>query len=114
MVLPGHAASTIPREQPPQFYSSSPEEAASLDEDFLQDASSYFLHDQLSSEQSRNGMGPGPIVGKFAGNIYKEEFFTDSVYYDYFTAFWEGYNMQLYLYADECRTNTGLFFNSFH
>lgn len=59
-------------------------------------------------------MGPGPIVGKFAGNIYKEEFFTDSVYYDYFTAFWEGYNMQLYLYADECRTNTGLFFNSFH
>lgn len=40
-----------------------------------------------------------PKVGKFAGNIYSGEYFTDSVYYDNTSAFWTGYNMQSYLYA---------------
>ena len=40
-----------------------------------------------------------PIVRKFAGNIYSDEYFTESVYYDYVSAFWQGYNMQTYLYA---------------
>ena len=39
---------------------------------------------EYGSEQSRMGA----LVGKFAGNIYKDEFFTDSVYYDYLEAFW--------------------------
>lgn len=56
----------------------------------------------------------GALVGKFAGNIYKDEYFTDSVYYDYMEAFWQGYNMQLYLYATECLEETGGFMDSFH
>jgi hypothetical protein len=41
----------------------------------------------------------GPIVQKFAGNIYNNEYFTDSVYFDYFVAFFDGYSMLTYQYA---------------
>ncbi len=54
------------------------------------------------------------MVGKFAGNIYSGEYFTESVYYDYISAFWQGYNMQTYLYADNCLENFSLFMNSVH
>jgi len=55
-----------------------------------------------------------PKVGKFAGNIYSEEYFKDSVYYDNTKAFWTGYNMQSYLYADDCLNRSSLFMNSLH
>lgn len=55
-----------------------------------------------------------PIVGKFAGDIYKDEYFTDSVYFDYISAFWQGYNMQIYLYANECLEEGGKFMDAFH
>lgn len=47
----------------------------------------------LLAEESR------PLVKKFAGNIYDDEYWSDSVYYDYLNAFWQGYNMQSYNYA---------------
>lgn len=43
-----------------------------------------------------------PKVQKFAGNIYYDEFFTTSVYFDYTKAFWEGYRMTTYQQAEEC------------
>lgn len=50
----------------------------------------------------------------FAGNIYNDEYYTDSVYYSYVSAFWQGYNMQLYNYATECLEEHGNFLNSLH
>ena len=44
----------------------------------------------------------GPVVKKFAQNIYNEQYFSESVYYDYMSAFWTGYNMQTYTAADDC------------
>jgi len=55
-----------------------------------------------------------PLVGKFAGNIYTGESFTDSVYFDYLTAFWVGYSMTNYAYATACIDNFSLFMNVFH
>ena len=55
-----------------------------------------------------------PIVRKFAGNIYEDEYWSDSVYYDYLNAFWTGYNMQSYNYATTCKDNYNQFMNVFH
>ena len=46
-----------------------------------------------------------PLVRKFAGNIYEDEYWSESVYYDYLNAFWTGYNMQSYNYATTCKDN---------
>ena len=35
-------------------------------------------------------------------NIYDEEYFSKTVMADYFEAFYEGYNMQDYAFAEEC------------
>ena len=35
-------------------------------------------------------------------NIYFEQYFSESVMSDYFEAFYEGYNMQDYAFAEEC------------
>lgn len=51
---------------------------------------------------------------KFAGNIYADQFWSDSVYYDYLNAFWTGYNMQSYNYATTCVDNFNLFMDVFH
>ena len=56
----------------------------------------------------------GPIVEKFRGNIYSEEYFQESVYYDYLNAFWTGYNMQSYNWATECLDNFSLLMDSLH
>lgn len=56
----------------------------------------------------------GPRVRKFAGNIYDDEYFSKSVYYDNLSAFWTGYNMQSYLYAGDCLTKSTEFMDSFH
>ena len=37
-----------------------------------------------------------PKVQKFAKNVYFEEYFSTSVYFDYTKAFWEGYRMTTY------------------
>ena len=55
-----------------------------------------------------------PIVMKFANNIYNEEYWSESVYYDYLEAFWTGYNMQSYAYATTCLDNFNLFMDNFH
>ena len=34
-----------------------------------------------------------PMVNAFRKNIYTEQYFTDSVYHTYLSAFWTGYNM---------------------
>lgn len=55
-----------------------------------------------------------PRVQKFAGDIYKDEYFSKSVYYDYFKAFFDGYSMLTYQYAQECQTDTATFMDFFH
>jgi len=55
-----------------------------------------------------------PVVGKFSRNIYSDEFFKESVYYDNLSAFWSGYNMQSYLYAGDCLDKYTGFMDSFH
>ena len=44
----------------------------------------------------------GPIVKAFMQNIYTDQYFTDSVLSSYFRAFYDGYNMQDYSFAEEC------------
>lgn len=44
-----------------------------------------------------------PTVGQFAKNIYSEQYFSESIISDYFEAFYEGYNMQDYAFAEECQ-----------
>lgn len=51
---------------------------------------------------------------KFAGNIYSDEYFTESVYFDYLVAFFDGYSMLTYQYAQECQEDLGTFFDFFH
>ena len=53
-------------------------------------------------------------MGAFAQNIYTDQYFTESVYYAYVSAFWQGYNMQTYLYAQECLDNASLALDSLH
>ena len=55
-----------------------------------------------------------PRVEKFASNIYYDEFWTESVYHDYFRAFWEGYRMTSYQQASECEEEFGNFMNVIH
>jgi len=55
-----------------------------------------------------------PRVEKFASNIYYDEFWTESVYNDYFKAFWEGYRMTSYQQASECEEEFGNFMNVIH
>ena len=44
-----------------------------------------------------------PTVGAFMQNIYTEQYFKDSVLASYFDAFYDGYNMQDYAFAEECQ-----------
>jgi len=72
---------------------------------------------QASEAAAKAGAEAGnksPRVGKFAGNIYSGEYFSKSVYYDNINAFWTGYNMQSYLYAQDCLTQSTLFLDQFH
>lgn len=55
-----------------------------------------------------------PKVQKFAGNIYFDEYFSTSVYFDYTKAFWEGYRMTTYQQAEECQDDFGAFMDLFH
>lgn len=55
-----------------------------------------------------------PVVQKFAGNIYYDEYFTDSVYYDYIDEFFKGYSMLTYQYSEQCLTNFGDFMDVIH
>jgi len=59
-------------------------------------------------------MPTSPVVKKFSGNIYADQFWSDSVYHDYLNAFWTGYNMQSYNYATTCLDNFNLFMDVFH
>ena len=43
-----------------------------------------------------------PTVGDFMKNIYDEEYFSKTVMADYFEAFYDGYSMQDYAFAEEC------------
>lgn len=69
---------------------------------------------QTETVESTENIRTSPIVGKFAGNIYYDEYFDDSVYYDYLYAFWAGYNMNSYLYAQECLEYSSSFMNVLH
>ena len=60
--------------------------------------------DQIVSEAAQVDENR-PLVRKFAGNIYEDEYWSESVYYDYLNAFWTGYNMQSYNYATTCKDN---------
>merc|ERR1712183_1032752 len=44
-----------------------------------------------------------PLVGEFMKNIYSEEYFSKTVLSTYFNAFYDGYNMQDYAFAEECQ-----------
>ena len=44
-----------------------------------------------------------PTVGDYMKNIYNEEYFSKTVMSDYFDAFYTGYNMQDYAFAEECQ-----------
>jgi len=77
----------------------------------LQVLNSYVKEEATTQRSSQNET---PLVGKFAGNIYSGEFFEDSVYFDYLSAFWVGYSMSSYSYAPACLENFSLFMNSFH
>ena len=55
-----------------------------------------------------------PKVKQFAGDIYKNEYFTNSVYHTYFQAFWEGYRMTSYQMAPECEADFSEFMDVFH
>ena len=44
-----------------------------------------------------------PKVGEFQKNIYNEEYFSETVMSDYFDAFYDGYSMQLYSFAEDCQ-----------
>ena len=68
----------------------------------------------LSITQDAAEVIEAPKVKKFAGNIYNEEYWTESVYADYVNAFWTGYNMQSYAYATTCVDNFNLFMDNFH
>mmetsp|Transcript_26157 Transcript_26157/g.32704 ORF Transcript_26157/g.32704 Transcript_26157/m.32704 type:complete len:93 (+) Transcript_26157:56-334(+) len=65
-----------------------------------------------SSRDAESEERESPVVGKFRRNIYKDEYFKDSVYYDNLSAFWAGYNMQSYLYAGDCLDKYSNFMNS--
>jgi len=41
-------------------------------------------------------------------NIYNEQYWSESVMSDYFEAFYEGYNMQDYAFAEECQESGNL------
>ena len=43
-----------------------------------------------------------PRVTLFQGNIYYDEYYSDSAGYLYAEAFYRGYNMQDYAFAEEC------------
>jgi len=45
----------------------------------------------------------GPMVKAFMQNVYTDQYFTDSVLAAYFRAFYDGYNMQDYAFAEECQ-----------
>lgn len=49
--------------------------------------------EELFYDVERVGPTDSPMVGQFRKNIYTEQYFTDSVYYIYLSAFWTGYNM---------------------
>ena len=43
-----------------------------------------------------------PQVGKFQENIYYDQYYNQSAVFDYVSAFYTGYQMQDYAFADEC------------
>lgn len=51
-----------------------------------------------------NNTGERPRLGKFMENIYREQYYNQSALYDYVVAFYTGYQMQDYAFADECLT----------
>jgi hypothetical protein len=53
-------------------------------------------------------------VLKFALDIYKEVFYSQSAQYDYVKAFYTGYNFQDYSFAQECLDDTTLFLDQLH
>ena len=55
-----------------------------------------------------------PKVQQFAGNIYKDEYYSESVYHTYFEAFWDGYRMTSYQMAPECEADFATFMDFFH
>ena len=55
-----------------------------------------------------------PTVGDFMKNIYEEEYFSKTVMSDYFEAFYEGYNMQDYAFAEECQEAGTLFMDQLY
>ena len=77
-------------------------------------ASETFLVENKLAVLESSSLAEHPTVQKFAGNIYTDEYFSDSVYYDYLDAFWLGYNMQSYLHATTCLEKYTLFMNAFH
>ena len=56
----------------------------------------------------------GPIVKAFMKNIYTDQYFTDSVLSTYFRAFYDGYNMQDYSFAEECQDSGEKLMNQLH
>jgi len=66
------------------------------------------------STKLQSNEAASPVVKKFAGNFYEDDYWSNSVYYDYLGAFWTGYNMQSYTYATTCVDNFNLFMDVFH
>lgn len=58
----------------------------------------------LSNEQMHEARGrySVPRVHKFQESIYYDVYYNESAVYDYVNAFYVGYQMQDYAYADEC------------
>lgn len=56
----------------------------------------------------------GPVVKAFMQNIYYDQYFTDSVLSAYFRAFYDGYNMQDYAFAEECQDSGEKLMNQLH
>jgi len=55
-----------------------------------------------------------PKVEKFQNSIYYDSYFSDTPLADYFTAFYNGYNLQDYAFGEECFDNYYLFMDVIH
>lgn len=65
-------------------------------------------------EQTPVQKSKSPKVQKFAGNIYRDEYYSESVYHDYFKEFWDGYRMTSYQLAPECEADFATFMDTLH
>lgn len=59
-------------------------------------------HSSSRTLQSRRVQQEHPRLQKFQQNIYYDQYYNESAVYEYVVAFYTGYSMQDYAFADEC------------